>query len=159
KLKQFENYLRNHTRIENLGIHLNELFEALNTAPTCKVSEQTCKVLETLQVSEQTLQVLQEFPYVNGGLFSVEITPLPAVNVALRETLIKCCEYDWSFISPVIFGSLFQAVISEKDRRNLGAHYTSERNIMRVVKPLFLDQLHTEFETAKQQPETLELFR
>jgi type I restriction-modification system DNA methylase subunit len=144
KPKQFEDYLRNHTKLENLGEKINLFFKILNT-PNEKRTESD--------------NILNEFPYVNGGLFEKDLTQLPTVNNALRDTLIKCCEYDWSFISPVIFGSLFQAVMHEADRRSLGAHYTSERNIMRVVRPLFLDSLHEEFEEAKSDKKLLEKFR
>ena len=99
------------------------------------------------------------FPYVNGKLFEDNIDKLPVLNTAFRETLIKCCEYDWSFISPVIFGSLFQAVIHEKERKTLGAHYTSEKNIMRVIRPLFLDDLRQEFESVKNNKNQLDKFR
>jgi hypothetical protein len=102
---------------------------------------------------------LMKFPYVNGGLFKDNIDKLPIINLAFRETLIKCCEYDWSFISPVIFGSLFQAVIHEEERRTLGAHYTSEKNIMRVVRPLFLDELRQDFESVKNNRNQLDKFR
>jgi len=144
KLKQFEHFLRNHTTTENLGEKLKSFFEILNTA---------------FDQRKAFDPILMEFPYVNGGLFKKEIDQLPTENTALRDTLIKCCEYDWSFISPVIFGSLFQAVMHQEDRRTLGAHYTSERNIMRVVRPLFLDELRQEFESVKTNPKLLEKFR
>ncbi len=117
ELKQFENFLRNNTTSDNLGNKLKSFFNILNTP------------LDKRQKYESTLM---NFPYVNGKLFEDNIDKLPVLNTAFRETLIKCCEYDWSFISPVIFGSLFQAVIHEKERKTLGAHYTSEKNIMRV---------------------------
>ncbi len=67
----------------------------------------------------------------------------------MRKTLIDCCKLDWSKISPAIFGSLFQSVMDEKARRNLGAHYTSEKNILKLIKPLFLDDLWKEYENKK----------
>jgi type II restriction/modification system DNA methylase subunit YeeA len=144
RFKQFENYLREQTTTDNLGDKLKQFFEILNRPYNQRGGFDP---------------VLMEFPYVNGGLFRKEIDKLPTENTALRDTLIKCCEYDWSFISPVIFGSLFQAVMHQEDRRTLGAHYTSEKNIMRVVRPLFLDELRQEFESVKHKPALLEKFR
>lgn len=142
--KQFENFLKNNTTTKNLGEKLKSFFNVLNSPPN-KRKEQENELLK--------------FPYVNGGLFKDNIDKLPTLNLAFRETLIKCCEYDWSFISPVIFGSLFQAVIHEEDRRTLGAHYTSEKNIMRVARPLFLDELRQEFESVKNNRNQLDKFR
>ena len=68
----------------------------------------------------------------------------------MREMLIDCCALDWSRISPAIFGALFQSVMKPELRRNLGAHYTTEKNILKVIGPLFLDELRAEFE--KQRP-------
>jgi hypothetical protein len=73
----------------------------------------------------------------------------------MREILIECCALDWSRISPAIFGALFQSVIKTELRRNLGAHYTSEKNILKVIGPLFLDELRAEFEKVKGQPKRL----
>jgi type II restriction/modification system DNA methylase subunit YeeA len=67
----------------------------------------------------------------------------------MREMLLQACALNWGKISPAIFGSMFQAVMNPKERRNLGAHYTSEKNIQKVIKPLFLDDLYQEFEKAK----------
>jgi len=67
----------------------------------------------------------------------------------MRDALLDCCKLDWSKISPAIFGSLFQSVMNPVERRNLGAHYTSEKNILKVIKPLFLDGLWKEFEALK----------
>ncbi len=70
-------------------------------------------------------------------------------STAMREALLDACGLDWSAISPAIFGSLFQSIMDDKARRNLGAHYTSEANILKLIKPLFLDELHAEFESVK----------
>jgi hypothetical protein len=70
-------------------------------------------------------------------------------STAMREALLDASALDWSAISPAIFGSLFQSIMDEKARRNLGAHYTSEANILKLIKPLFLDELHAEFEHVK----------
>lgn len=91
---------------------------------------------------------LSEFPYVNGGLFE-ENLPVASFDKRMRKTLLECCYFDWQKISPSIFGSMFQSVLNPVLRRNLGAHYTSEKNILKVIKPLFLDDLWTEFEKVK----------
>lgn len=87
---------------------------------------------------------LQAFPYVNGGLFSEQV-PVPQFNTKARRLLLECGSMTWGEISPVIFGSMFQAVMDPERRRSMGAHYTSEKNILKVVRPLFLDALHAEF--------------
>ena len=88
------------------------------------------------------------FPYVNGKLFS-EPLPMADFTAAMREALLDACALDWSSISPAIFGSLFQSIMDDKARRNLGAHYTSEENILKLIKPLFLDELWAEFAKVK----------
>lgn len=87
----------------------------------------------------------QTFPYVNGGLFK-EQSPIPKFDAKARRLLLDCGYMAWSDISPVIFGSMFQAVMDPEKRRSMGAHYTSEKNILKVVRPLFLDGLYEEFE-------------
>ena len=67
----------------------------------------------------------------------------------MRQTLLDCCDFDWSGISPAIFGAMFQGVLDAQARRELGAHYTSEENILKVIRPLFLDELWDEFERAR----------
>ena len=91
------------------------------------------------------------FPYVNGKLFEERIAP-PAFNGAMRKMLLELCSLSWGAISPAIFGAMFQKVIDldEKDRRRqLGAHYTSETNILKLIGPLFLDDLRAEFVKVK----------
>jgi hypothetical protein len=127
--KQFENYIRNNTNGENLGNKLAELFDILNT------DEKNRKT---------TNNDLNKFPYVNGDLFNTKLSKIPETNNALRDALLNCCSYGWADISPVIFGALFQAVIHNEDRRSLGAHFTSEKNILRVIRPLCLDKLQEE---------------
>jgi type II restriction/modification system DNA methylase subunit YeeA len=78
-----------------------------------------------------------------------ETLPMADFSTAMREALLDACALDWSAISPAIFGSLFQSIMDDKARRNLGAHYTSEANILKLIKPLFLDELHAEFESVK----------
>jgi len=82
---------------------------------------------------------------VNGGLFADRLD-IPSFNKSIRETLLAVCHIDWALIVPAIFGSMFQAIKSKEDRRALGEHYTSERNILKVIKPLFLDDLRAQYE-------------
>jgi hypothetical protein len=86
---------------------------------------------------------LTQFPYVNGGLYHERIST-PDTNRTMRNGLLKACAFDWSQISPAIFGSMFQSVMDRDARHALGAHYTSETNIQRVIEPLFLDSLRSE---------------
>ena len=134
--RQFQEYLEQRTTEDgsDLGMHLGQLFQILNT-PT----ESRLKNLD---------EQLAAFPYVNGKLFS-ESLPLASFDKKMREALLDCCGLDWSRISPAVFGSLFQSVIDEKARRNLGAHYTTETNILKALRPLFLDSLRAEFDRAK----------
>lgn len=84
---------------------------------------------------------LTAFPYVNGGLFdSKDDLPFFSFTPEMRTALLKACHYDWSGISPAIFGAMFQTVKSKEDRRTLGEHYTSEQNILKLIRPLFLDE-------------------
>jgi hypothetical protein len=117
------------------------------------------QVLNTAHDKRQTSldERLQAFEYVNGSLFA-ERTEIPFFNFSLRKILIDCARLDWSDISPAIFGAMFQAVLEDnatdnrdrkETRRELGAHYTSERNILKVLQPLFLDSLWEEYELAK----------
>lgn len=76
----------------------------------------------------------------------------------MRQELLDCCALDWSRISPAIFGSLFQSIMDKQARRNLGAHYTSEKNILKLIKPLFLDELWQEFESVKSNKQKLFAF-
>ena len=118
----------------DLGPQLAALFQVLNT-PEAKRSK---------ALDEQ----LAAFPYVNGALFA-EALPLAAFDAAMRERLLDACAIDWSAISPAIFGALFQSIMNAVDRRNLGAHYTSEENIQKLIKPLFLDELWADFHKVK----------
>jgi hypothetical protein len=127
----------------NLSGWLAQLFEVLNTP-----ADKRMKNLD---------EMLAAFPYVNGKLFE-ERLPMASFNSAMRKILLDCCALDWSAISPAIFGSLFQGVMDEKARRNLGAHYTSEKNIMKLIKPLFLDELYAEFEKLKGNSRQLDGF-
>jgi hypothetical protein len=132
----FQDYIDKQTKEDgsDLAMHLAQLFQVLNTPKE--------KRLTTLDES------LDAFPYVNGKLFE-EMLPFAAFDSKMRDMLLYACGLDWSKISPAIFGSMFQAVMNPKERRNLGAHYTSEKNIQKVIKPLFLDDLYVSFEKAK----------
>lgn len=142
---QFRSYVEDRTNIDgsDLGIHLSQIFEVLNTPYNKRQTN----------LDEQ----LKRFPYINGGVFSERISPV-FLDAGARLKLIKCCSFDWSLISASIFGSLFQGVMNEKDRRKLGAHYTSEINIMKVIQPLFLDELYIEFDRVKYDIKKLEEF-
>lgn len=104
-------------------------------------------VLDTIESKRSTAldSTLAQFPYINGGLFA-ERLELPDFNSSLRTAVIECSEFDWSAVSPAIFGSLFQSVMDSGARRAIGAHYTSEQNILKVIQPLFLDSLRSEFD-------------
>ena len=114
----------------DLAIKLHQLFQVLNTP-----KEKRLKNLD---------EIYSQFPYVNGKLFEENLR-LAAFDSKMREIFIESCAMDWSLISPAIFGSLFQSIMDKNERRNLGAHYTSEKNIMKLIKPLFLDELWDEF--------------
>lgn len=133
--QQFQDYLEQRTNIDgsDLAAKLQELFQVLNTP-----KENRFKNLD---------EQLADFPYVNGKLFE-EILPTASFDSKMRQALLNCCYIDWSKISPAIFGSMFQSVMNPKERRNLGAHYTSETNILKLIKPLFLDELWKEFDAS-----------
>jgi hypothetical protein len=132
--QQFQEYIEQRTAEDgsDLASKLQELFQVLNTP-----KENRFKNLD---------EQLAEFPYVNGKLFE-ENLPTASFDTNMRQALLECCYIDWSKISPAIFGSMFQSVMNPKERRNLGAHYTSETNILKLIKPLFLDDLWKEFES------------
>lgn len=122
----------------DLGIKLAQIFETLDS-PTARRQRALDEALVGL-------------PYVNGQLFAGRLA-LAATDSKMREALLKCCDFDWSKISPAIFGSLFQGVMEPAERRALGAHYTSEENILKLIRPLFLDSLRAEFAAIKSGPE------
>ena len=98
---------------------------------------------------------LRSFPYVNGHLFADRLPPA-SFDAVMRHQILSCAALDWGRISPAIFGSLFQSVMNPAERRALGAHYTEEKNILKVVRSLFLDDLRDEFDKAKDSPKKLE---
>jgi len=91
---------------------------------------------------------MAEFPFVNGELFA-ETIRTPSFNTSMRDALLRCCYFNWSKVSPALFGSLFQTVMLPEEQRQGGAHYTSEKNILKTLQPLFLDELREEFEKIK----------
>lgn len=116
------------------GPWLSQLFEVLNTP---------------LEKRQRHLdEDLQKFPYVNGELFRERLA-IPAFDTKMRGQLLEVCEFSWDAISPAIFGSLFQSVMNAQERRASGAHYTTEKNILKVIQPLFLDDLRAEFARIK----------
>ena len=96
---------------------------------------------------------LARFPYVNGDLFR-EPLRIPSFNAPMREALLDVCRFDWSNISPAIFGALFQSVMDPAERRAQGAHYTTEKNILKVIEPLFMDDSRAEFERLKSRKDS-----
>ena len=134
--QQFQDYLEQRTNEDgsDLASKLQELFQMLNTTEQNRFKN----------LDEQ----LSEFPYINGKLFE-EMLPTASFDAKMRQALLDCCYIDWSKISPAIFGSMFQSVMNPTERRNLGAHYTSEANILKLIKPLFLEELWREFEGIK----------
>lgn len=96
----------------------------------------------------QTNTVISSFPYVNGGLF-YQRYPIPTLSRRARQLMIKCGSFEWGEINPDIFGSMTQAIVSPEDRAELGIHYTSVPNIMKVIQPLFLDDLYAEYIRCK----------
>jgi hypothetical protein len=132
----FRLYLEDRTKPDgsDLGIHLARLFEVLNTP---------------VEQRQQNLdEALAAFPYVNGDLFAEKLG-FADFNRQMRNSLLACTRFDWSRISPAIFGSLFQGVMEARERRQIGGHYTSERDILKVIRALFLDALRAEFARVK----------
>ena len=132
----FTRDLKDHTSEsgQELGQYLDTLFEVLNT---------------DIPLRDKALpQNLAAFPYVNGGLFRNKHSA-PLFTKRSRQMLLDCGDMNWADINPDIFGSMIQAVITPEHRGGMGMHYTSVPNIMKVIEPLFLDDLRQEFETAK----------
>ena len=123
----------------DLGPWLTQLFQVLDT-PEHK---------RTAALDED----LNRFPYVNGALFKGMLR-IPSFNSEMRQGLLEACLFDWSNISPAIFGALFQSVVNPQQRRKQGVHYTTEKNILKVIEPLFLDDLRNEFWQLKSRKDT-----
>ena len=118
----------------DLGPYLARLFQVLNTPEDRRQT--------TLD------EDLARFPYINGELFAAPLR-IPDFDAAMRQSLVDACLFDWTAISPAIFGALFQSVMEPAERRAQGAHYTTEQNIRKVIEPLFLDDLRAEFARLK----------
>ena len=131
-LGMFTELITDRTSVDgsDVGARLMELFQTLNRPEHVRQ-----KALD---------EDLAKFPYVNGALFA-EPLQIPSFNSAMRKILLDACEFNWETISPAIFGSLFQSVMLPKERRAKGAHYTTEKNILKLIGPLFLDDLRAEF--------------
>ena len=139
---------------EDTKIFPKDSFTKLIESHTHKTGENTDEVLTALfqtldtppeKRSEALPAHLASFPYVNGGLFQAD-EPIPDFDKCTRRLLLECGKLNWSEINPDIFGSMFQSVIDPKQRSRLGQHYTSVPNIMKAIKPLFLDELQTAFQ-------------
>ena len=141
KKGQFTNAISSHTQTDgsDLSNYLDKLFDVLNT------HDRNRKELPAY---------LSEFPYVNGGLFQHK-HKTPTFTRRSRQAIIDAGELDWSAINPDIFGSMIQAVITPEHRGGLGMHYTSVPNIMKVIEPLFLNELNEEFVNGKYEPKKL----
>jgi len=128
----FQRYLKDRTSVDgtDLGPRLNHLFQILNQSVSTRPNNLEGE--------------LKQFPFINGDLFELSIGT-PSFDSKMRTLLIKACEFDWSKVSPAIFGSMFQSVMNKEERRESGGHYTSESNILKVIKSLFLDELYEEF--------------
>ena len=137
----FLDFLETRTRTDgtDLGPWLAQLFEILDTP----------EVDRTTTLDED----LARFPYVNGDLFHDSLR-IPSFTAPMRQALLKACQFDWTAISPAIFGALFQSVMDPEQRRSQGAHYTTEKNILKVIEPLFLDDLRAEFTHLKARKDT-----
>ena len=141
---------------EDTGIFLKKgqmtiALESTSQADGSDIPEFFTKLFAILDIPEDNPRretfpaTLQKFPYVNGGLFS-ERCAIPKMNAKARNLLLECGHLVWSDISPVIFGSMFQSVMDPELRHERGAHYTSEKNILKVIRPLFLDALEDELQ-------------
>jgi len=132
----FNRYILERTNEDgsDLALHIQKIFEVLN-----KPKDKRLKTID---------EQLNQFPYVNGQLFE-ETIETADFDRSMRDALIGSCTLDWSKISPAIFGAMFQSVMDDEARHDIGAHYTSEENILKLIHPLFLDGLHEEFEKIK----------
>jgi len=129
----------------DLAHRVSDLFEILNTSEELRTKR-------TL-LSEE----LKQFRYINGALFEERLPPV-VFDEKMRKTLMECIKFDWSKISPAVFGAMFQGVMDKDKRREMGAHYTSEENILKLINPLFMDELWAEFDRVKTSPAALDQF-
>lgn len=142
----FLNYVENSKDDgSDLSERIGKLFEVLNMPDEVRAKR-------TLLSAD-----LRQFRYINGGLFK-ELLPSAEFDRNMRGILIDCSRFDWNKISPAIFGAMFQGVMDKEKRRELGAHYTSEENILKLINPLFMDELWREFERVKIDSNQLDRF-
>jgi len=141
KKSLFADALSGHSQQDgsDLDSYLNKLFEVMNTPR---------------EKRKNLPAYLEAFPYVNGGLFRDKLKA-PVFTRRSRQAILESSELNWSAINPDIFGSMIQAVITPEHRGGLGMHYTSVPNIMKVIEPLFLNELYEEFEACKNEPKRL----
>ena len=129
----FLDYVEQRTSVDgsDVGEKIHHLFQVLNTPRSRRPRNLDAD--------------LARFPYIDGDLFRDQVA-VPGFDAAMRKCLLEACRFDWSGISPAIFGALFQSVMDREQRRAVGAHYTTEKNILKVIEPLFLDELRADFE-------------
>jgi hypothetical protein len=141
----FRLFLEEYTKPDgsDLGSQLARLFEVLNTPEA--------------QRQKNLDESLASFRWINGALFDERLR-FAEFNSAMRNSLLACTRFDWSQISPAIFGSLFQGIMEPQERRQTGGHYTGERDILKVVRALFLDDLRAEFEQVRGNKEKMRQF-
>lgn len=146
-----QKYIKDRTSSDgsDLGSTLQEIFQTLNTP----IEKRPSNLRQEISI----------FPFINGKIFDGNM-PITSFDAEMRDLLIEACEFDWSKVSPVIFGSLFETVMSDEERHSSGAHYTERKNIMKVIKPLFLDKLFDEFKQinqirTRQRKQALEQFQ
>lgn len=128
----FTNFIKQFTKEDgsDLGEMLGQAFQVMN--------------VPNKERSEELTKEINQFPYVNGGLFASDI-PIPQMGYKARKIIIECGDLDWKDINPDIFGSMIQAVVNPDVRAKEGMHYTSVPNIMKVINPLFMDDLRAEY--------------
>ncbi len=142
KMNAFYTFIKQEENQERVGNRINQLFSILD-----KPYENRPK---------EMYKGINDFPYVNGALFEENLNALTFTE-QLYDKLIKCCNFDWSPISPAIFGSLFQEIMDEKIRHDEGTHYTSKDNVLKVINSLFMNDLRAEFTKSKNNPKKLEI--
>lgn len=147
----FRNYINNSKEDgSDLARKIQELFEYLDTSPEERKKRSNL-------FSDDLQDPRNNFVYVNGSLFR-EILRSARFDTKMRLILLECTSFNWGDISPAIFGAMFQGVMNPEERRELGAHYTSEKNILKLIRPLFLDELWDEFEKSRVNVKTLNAF-
>lgn len=133
--ESFEDYIKQSKEDgSDLSMRIMMLFSILDTSDQLRMKNLTHE--------------MNKFRYINGNLFTEKLPPA-FFDSKMRQIILDCCKFDWSQISPAIFGAMFQGIMDQAQRRELGAHYTSEENIIKVIAPLFLDDLYNEFERSK----------